>query len=96
MISNSTMKQIVIGAASALVALALAGFWSWASDGGLVDVMGGVTKSQFGNRDEKSIGSNGKFDTDWIRLPKDCDTRVINTKFSKLPRFITAYYKINH
>ena len=42
---SQILKQLAV--AGGLITLALIGIWDWASDGGIISVLGGVTVTQF-------------------------------------------------
>ena len=41
------LKQIALGVVGSLLALGLVGIWGWASAGGIISMLGGVTAGQF-------------------------------------------------
>ena len=65
---HQILKQLAVAVAGGLITLVLIGIWDWASDGGIISVLGGVTVTQFQHgMDEAADALDDKF----VRMQKE-------------------------
>ena len=106
------LKHVASGAAGSILALIIVAILGWASTGGLIDVLNGVTDDELKSEINKLIQAPGlprlsgtqTFDTDWIPIGMNCKTEARDIEFDKeyndsgdfLNMMISAYYKFNY